>query len=124
MAPDHRIQFGYTAYMGNRVKELRLAQGLSQEQLAERCNTSKTQISRLERGSRRMTFDWAYRLAGALRCTASDLLDTDFSALTPAEQSLVGLFRGLSPEDRAKFLKVAHALAEPSADRKDGSNGS
>ena len=50
----------------NPLKSLREAAGLTQAQLAERANTSQSQIDRLEKGERRLTTDWMVRVAAAL----------------------------------------------------------
>lgn len=48
------------------------------QQLAEMIGTSKSQISKLESGERRLTQHWMERLATALNCSAADFLpDTD-----------------------------------------------
>lgn len=58
----------------NRIFELRDALGMSQEKLAEAANTTSSQIAKLEKGDRRLTVEWMYRLAGPLRVAPSDLL--------------------------------------------------
>lgn len=56
------------------LREWRLAKGLSQPELAARAGTVKSEISRLERGSRKMTLDWLQRLTEALGITREELL--------------------------------------------------
>lgn len=63
--------------MTNRIKELREAAGLSQEELASKVHTSGQQIGRLENGSRRLTIEWVMRLAKALNVPSSELLPRD-----------------------------------------------
>ncbi|APG30461.1 Transcriptional repressor [Granulibacter bethesdensis] len=60
--------------MGNRIRELRSARGLSQAKLAEKAGTSAQQIQRLEAGDRRLTTGWMERIAAPLGVTAADLL--------------------------------------------------
>jgi transcriptional regulator with XRE-family HTH domain len=50
----------------NRIKELRKAKGLSQQQLAEAARTSQQQIQRIEAGSQHARFDLATRISAAL----------------------------------------------------------
>ncbi|MCA6305263.1 MAG: helix-turn-helix transcriptional regulator [Phenylobacterium sp.] len=52
--------------MKNRIRELREAAGLSQQQLADRAGTSQPQVDRLEKGERKLTADWMRRLSEAL----------------------------------------------------------
>ena len=58
----------------NRIKELREARGLSAADLAEMVGTSQPQITRLERGVRRLTVEWMTRIARALDCRPMDLI--------------------------------------------------
>lgn len=60
--------------MANRIRELREARGLTQEQIAEAADTTFQQISRLEKGKRRLTDDWMRRLAPVLGVAPGALL--------------------------------------------------
>jgi transcriptional regulator with XRE-family HTH domain len=59
------------------VRELRQAQGLSQEGLAERSGLHRTYISSLERGQRNVGLDNLHVLARALGVKPSALLGDD-----------------------------------------------
>lgn len=63
--------------VGKRVRQLRLQQHLTQEQLAERAEISTSFLGHIERGSRKLSLDSFYRLARALDCTANDLLPSE-----------------------------------------------
>jgi transcriptional regulator with XRE-family HTH domain len=54
------------AAFGARVRALRLQEGLSQEQLAERAGLHRTYVSSLERGQRNVGLDNIHILARAL----------------------------------------------------------
>jgi len=56
------------------VKQMRKAQGLSQEALADEAHLDRTFISQLETGNKQATLTTIFRLAAALRVEASDLL--------------------------------------------------
>lgn len=56
------------------LRRLREQAGLTQDQLAEMASTSQGQIAKLEKGERRMTVDWAVKLAGVLGVEPLDLL--------------------------------------------------
>ncbi len=87
----------------NRVREWRRRNGLSIEELARRSHTTASQISKLERGKRRLTVDWMTRLAKALDCRREDLLPSEAQA--PA-RSAPGL-----PLDRELLRRMARVLA-------------
>lgn len=58
----------------SQLRELRQAAGLSQEKLAELAGTSQPQINKLEAGQRKMTVDWAVKLARPLGVDPTVLL--------------------------------------------------
>ncbi|MBI5235646.1 MAG: helix-turn-helix transcriptional regulator [Deltaproteobacteria bacterium] len=61
--------------MGYRIKELRRCKGLSQEELAERAETSPNYVSRMERGTENPTFDTLIKIANALEIEMWELFD-------------------------------------------------
>ncbi|HEV7370623.1 helix-turn-helix domain-containing protein [Arenibaculum sp.] len=58
----------------NVLRVLRERAGLTQGQLADRAGTSQGQIAKLERGERKLTVDWAVKLARELGAEPIDLL--------------------------------------------------
>jgi transcriptional regulator with XRE-family HTH domain len=59
---------------GNRVREIRLEHGLTQEQLAERAQLHPTFISNVERGYRVPTIATLFKLATGLAVPAEQLV--------------------------------------------------
>lgn len=71
----------------NRLRELREQRDWSQDHLAHLAGTTKAQISKLERGARRLTLDWMIRLAEVLAVDPQDLLaDRDQTPPKPYER--------------------------------------
>lgn len=60
-----------------KLKEIRLRAGLTQEQLAERINTTQCCISRWENGKDRPNIEIVRQLASVLRCTTDELLGVE-----------------------------------------------
>jgi transcriptional regulator with XRE-family HTH domain len=61
------------AIFGRRVRVLRVARGMSQEDLADAAGVHRTYVSSLERGLRNVGLDNVYRLADALGVEPSEL---------------------------------------------------
>ena len=59
---------------GRHLRALRESRGLTQGQLAERCGASRPQIANLEAGNNAPTLGTLLRLAKALECEPSRLL--------------------------------------------------
>ncbi|MCM1517170.1 MAG: helix-turn-helix domain-containing protein [Pseudoflavonifractor sp.] len=60
-------------FIGQRIKEARMAQNLTQEQLGERVGVQKAQISRLEKGRSVITLPTISRIFRALGVTTAAL---------------------------------------------------
>ena len=63
--------------VGRNVLKFRLANGLTQEQLAEKSGHTQQYISGLERGTRNPTVVSLFELAQALKVTPVDLIAPD-----------------------------------------------
>jgi transcriptional regulator with XRE-family HTH domain len=61
--------------IAGRVKELRLAKGWSQEELAEEADLSRDAVSRIERGDRSPRIETLDLIAGAIGIPLSKLID-------------------------------------------------
>ena len=60
---------------GERVREVRLAKGLSQEELAANCELDRTYISGIERGVRNPSLRNIIRLSEALAVSQRELFE-------------------------------------------------
>ena len=59
---------------GQRVREKRMAQGLSQEAFADKCKLDRTYISGIERGKRNVALRNIEAIANALGITVAELV--------------------------------------------------
>lgn len=102
--------------MQKKLRKLRRDAGLTLVALAERVGTSAQQISRLEAGDRRLTPEWARRLAFAIGCPVSDLMaevvgpNLGQFVEDPDELALLQFWRGLTDGQR---LNAVFRLANP-----------
>lgn len=110
--------------MKTRIRETRLAKGLTLHQVAQRCTppTTPQTLSRLEQGSRTLSTAWLDRIASAL-----DVAVTDLIALPPPPQRIVDAVLGLDGAvamtgdeavsmpalpDQALVMRVDHGIGE------------
>ena len=70
MQPNQNLRKGF----GQRVRELRTSQSLSQEAFADKCGFVRTYMSRIETGTANPSLDAAKVLADGLGMTLSELL--------------------------------------------------
>jgi transcriptional regulator with XRE-family HTH domain len=65
----------YLQAFGNNLRKVRLAKGLSQEDLADKADSVLSQIGRIERGERAPNILTVKKLADALEVNPGDLFD-------------------------------------------------
>lgn len=109
----------YRAAM-HKIRELRERLKMSQAALAERACTSQPQIRRLENGERKLTKEWAERLAPHLQTTPQDLM---FSDSGDEERDVVGLavvgtvkagdWLDISIMDENRETEIIHVAKDP-----------
>lgn len=121
MAFDDDYTPEYRPVMSN-LKKIREKAGLTQTALAERVGTTQPQILRLENGSRKLTMEWAKRLAPALQTTPEVILFGDgVSRGMPVLGHIeAGQFRDISlldQSDERPTIAVARDERFPEADQ-------
>lgn len=99
--------------IGERLKALREAKGLSQAQLAKRIGwSSASRIGNYELGERKVSADDAITLASVLGVSPSELLFGESSEqevsygvfLNDRQQELIDIFESLPDEEAERFL--------------------
>jgi len=60
---------------GKKVRELRLARGISQEALADEAGVHRTFMGSVERGERNISLENVVKIAKALNCKPTKLLE-------------------------------------------------
>lgn len=80
----------------SRLKALREAAGLTQQQVADALGKAQSEIARLERGERRVTLDWAVRLAPLYSVDPAQLL-ADLAGAAPAPRPAASTTPAVAP---------------------------
>lgn len=106
----------------NRIKELRQAEGWTQEDLAARLSVSYQAVGHYEREFRSPDIETIHKLCDIFGCTADYLLgrsEVRSFELSPEEAELLRGYRALSPEGR-EFIRHTLALAALGHGEKNG----
>ncbi|MEW6108663.1 MAG: helix-turn-helix transcriptional regulator [Nitrospirota bacterium] len=100
------------ALIGRRIQELRKKQGLSQEQLAEKADTSPNYLSRMERGTENPTLDMLIKLSNALEVEMWEIFDFGHVASHKELKESIQSFAKTSDEPTLRLaLKVIRAVS-------------
>lgn len=98
--------------IGNRIRKYRKDSGLTQEQLAEKINVTKSRVSNWEQGINRPDADIIGLICRALNVSPSDLLDVHLTddELTVHEKQVINAYRNKSELQHA--VDVLLGIAE------------
>lgn len=99
------------AQLTNRLREHRLRSGLTQEEVADRLDKSRTTVSRHESGNQEFTLDDLERYAKIYNCSPITLLiDLPVVPETPEEIEALTFFRQVDDADRLLALQLLRKL--------------
>ncbi len=114
------LQFARMEDAPNRIRELRSAQGLSQQAVGDMIGVSKMTVSDLERGRMELTVEYMRRIARALAVRPSDLLHTEDNPdrLSDEERELLYRFRAAAPSQRELIKRIAEPVGGDADDRR------
>lgn len=99
----------YTRGMGLRIKELRQARGLTQQQLADLARISRPQLSEIENERKPANTIRLAAIAKALNVSVDQLFTQD--AADAYKSAILDFMSRMGPDDRAAILRMAEAFA-------------
>lgn len=98
----------------NRINELRLARGLTVEELADRAELSTAYVSQMANNKRNVSLRNLEKLAAALGCRTEDLIGT----ATPTNNDILDLWAAIPVERRELARQVLESFTEVKKDPK------
>ena len=107
---------------GAKLKALRIAAGMTQEELAKKCGTSKQSISRYEKSDREPNIRSAKVIADALGVPLEYLApdDADPGIVSDYKRAIMNdLFDRIPPEAQDLILVQLRAIAQSQSDQVD-----
>lgn len=102
--------------IGNRIRKYRKESGLTQEQLAEKINVTKSRVSNWEQGINRPDADIIGNICRALNVSPSDLLDVHLTddELNAREKKVIKAYR--TKEDLQQAVDILLGINEDTAE--------
>lgn len=99
--------------IGQRIRKIRRARGLSQEELAEQVDISTTHMSHIETGNTKLSLPVFVDLARALEVRPDEFLGEDtFAVRSAALGQIADLLEGCSTQQIKVIEDVVRATAE------------
>lgn len=97
---------------GSRILNLRLAQKLTREKLAERADISVQFLADIEKGRKNMTVTTLRKLSLALLVTTDYIVNGKESSSSNIENELIELFRIIPPDKQKYALELLKLFTE------------
>ncbi len=101
----------YTA-MGGRIRNARLDAGLSQSELAEKCNLSVSFLGHIERGSRKMSLETLVTVCEVLNLSADYLLQDELPGSDAVIGNIIASVKKQGSYQYDRYITIIKALAE------------
>lgn len=101
--------------VGSRIRALRLARGMTQDQLAVACDVSRSAVAQWETDRAGQLSGNITRIADVLSTSVEHILQGDRpnAQVTGDELALLRLYRQCDGEDKTFLLRTARKLARP-----------
>lgn len=97
--------------LGIRIKNKRLENNMTQEQLAEAVDISAVYVGQIERGDRHMTIDTLVKIANVLQVSIEELLkDSTKENINARIGEVINLTKNLENEEIDKIINVIKAM--------------
>ena len=103
--------------IGKRITGARIAKGLTQEQLAEKCSISVSSLSRIETGHNMASLKTLNIIANALDVNIDYLLydlcgKSEEQCLSPQAREIAALLENMDEEDRQLALDIVLSVSK------------
>lgn len=105
-----------TMSLGEQIKKVRLAKGLSQKEVVMGANIEKAQFSRIENNKTDPSFSTIEKIANAMGCTMSELFSTgeeikDINSFSKSILEKVSILEHLDEDEKKGIYSIIDGLA-------------
>lgn len=98
--------------VGQKIKDKRLKLGITQEQLAEKCDISVSYIAHIERGTKSLSLETAVKVSNALNVSLDYLLIDEIHDNSRIIEALESELDRCTPKQIDKFIKLSRVLIQ------------
>jgi hypothetical protein len=84
--------------------------GINDPQLADAVGSTRQQIHKLRHGDRKLTVQWAKRLATPLHCTWQELIEGPAGPTDARRTGLLAIFDAMDERNREALWRIAQSL--------------
>lgn len=98
--------------LGERVRELRLNEKLTQEKLAEEVNVTSKHISHIENGESKVSVETLLNIANSLSTTVDYLLQDSVKTEKCYEVEVSNILSGCSKEKKRRLIEYLRAVKQ------------
>lgn len=95
--------------IGQRIRKIRKAHGLSQEELAEKINISTTHMSHIETGNTKLSLPVFVDIAAALEVRMDDLLETPMATSSAAMEEIAQVLERCTAGEAKVIAEIVQA---------------
>ena len=95
--------------IGQKIRKIRKAHGLSQEELAEKVNISTTHMSHIETGNTKLSLTVFVDIAAALEVRTDDLLDTVATTTSTSLDEIAAVLERCTAQEAKVIADVVKA---------------
>lgn len=95
--------------IGQRIRKIRKAHGLSQEELAEKINISTTHMSHIETGNTKLSLPVFVDIAAALDVRTDDLLDSNTITTSAVMEEISAVFDRCNAQEAKVIADIVKA---------------
>jgi transcriptional regulator with XRE-family HTH domain len=93
--------------VGNKIREIRKAHGLTQAELAGRIGIQQSDLCRMEKGEYKVSLETLFKVLGIFGLAIGDFFADQDPFAVDGSAELVAIYRTLSAEEQKELLEFA-----------------
>ena len=97
-------------HIGKKIREVRLAKGLTQEYIANIADVNTSHISNIENNRVKISLPTLVHICNALDVTIDYILASEYTVTSPLDNEILKALHNCSEEQKEKILQIIHIL--------------